>query len=115
MLGETGEVGQALQMNQELGLGLDAEPLHQHSGEKGQKQPPTATWLRDRTELVTAQSSWWKRNQNRNSTNPAAMERLPKGKCEHRLVGLTQPSGTWGTRRSTRKIHYTKDKDKVKW
>lgn len=56
MLGETGEVGQALQMNQELGLGLEAEPLHQHSGEKGQKQPPTATWMRDRTELVTAQS-----------------------------------------------------------
>lgn len=56
MLGETGEVRQALQMNQELGLGLEAEPLYQYSGEKDQKQPPTATWVRDRIELVTAQS-----------------------------------------------------------
>ena len=56
MLEETGDVRQALQMNQELGLGLEAEPLHQHSGEKDQKQPPTATWLRDHTELVTVQS-----------------------------------------------------------
>lgn len=56
MVAETGGSGQALRMNQELGLRLEAEILHQHPGEKSQKWLPTAARVRDCTELVTAQN-----------------------------------------------------------